>query len=52
MQHWELMKTHPLQGARLLEGSPHSPLLETARVIALNHHERWDGSGYPRQQQL
>ncbi len=34
-------------GASLLKGTP-SPLLETARQIALSHHERWDGSGYPQ----
>lgn len=43
---WEMMKRHPRIGARLLEGSK-SPLLEMARQIALTHHERWDGSGYP-----
>jgi putative two-component system response regulator len=43
---WEMMKRHPMIGARLLEGSK-SPLLEMARQIALTHHERWDGSGYP-----
>lgn len=45
-EEWELMKTHPTIGAELLEGSK-SPLLELARQIALTHHERWDGSGYP-----
>lgn len=43
---WEMMKKHTVIGARLLEGSK-SPLLEMARQIALTHHERWDGSGYP-----
>ena len=45
-EEWEMMKKHPVIGARLLEGSK-SPLLEMARQIALTHHERWDGSGYP-----
>jgi putative two-component system response regulator len=42
-----LMKTHTTIGARVLSGS-HSRLMQTAEVIALNHHERWDGAGYPR----
>lgn len=42
-----LMRTHTTIGARLLEGS-HSQLLDLARDIALTHHERWDGSGYPQ----
>ena len=44
---WESIKQHPLLGANLLEGST-SPLLEMAKEVALTHHERWDGSGYPR----
>lgn len=43
---WILMKQHPEIGARLLEGST-SRLLDLGRAIALAHHERWDGSGYP-----
>lgn len=43
---WDAMKQHTLIGAQLLDGSQ-SPLLECAREIALSHHERWDGSGYP-----
>jgi len=44
---WEMMKRHCAFGASLLKGSA-SPLLETAREIALTHHERWDGTGYPQ----
>lgn len=44
---WELMKQHTILGAEMLEGSP-SPLLQHGQVIALSHHEAWDGSGYPR----
>ncbi|MFZ5569191.1 MAG: response regulator [Thermodesulfobacteriota bacterium] len=43
---WTIMKTHPRLGERNLRGST-SRLLEMARLIALTHHERWDGSGYP-----
>lgn len=41
-----VMETHTTIGAELLSESPW-PLLRLAREIALNHHERWDGSGYP-----
>ena len=43
---WEIMKTHPQMGAEIL-GSHNSVLLNLARDIALTHHEKWDGSGYP-----
>lgn len=43
---WEIMKTHATIGAELLDGDD-SELLKLARTIALTHHERWDGSGYP-----
>ncbi len=46
-EEYELMKTHTLVGARILGGSP-SPVLKMAERIALTHHERWDGSGYPK----
>lgn len=45
-EEWVIMRQHPHIGADLLAGS-NCELLELARVIALNHHERWDGSGYP-----
>jgi len=45
-QEWEIMKTHASIGADILSGDD-SELLSMARVIALNHHEKWDGSGYP-----
>jgi len=43
---WEVMKTHTTIGAEILSGSD-SELLVMARTIALSHHEKWDGSGYP-----
>lgn len=46
-EEWQTMKKHPALGAGLLKGTP-SPLLDTAGKIALTHHERWDGSGYPQ----
>jgi len=44
---WEIMRRHPIIGAELLGGGG-SELMEMAAEIALAHHERWDGSGYPR----
>jgi HD-GYP domain-containing protein (c-di-GMP phosphodiesterase class II)/CHASE2 domain-containing sensor protein len=43
---WALMQSHTTIGAAILAGSG-SPLLQTAESIALTHHERWDGTGYP-----
>jgi len=43
---WEIMKGHTTMGAMIL-GSSKSPYLEMGAEIALNHHERWDGGGYP-----
>ena len=43
---WEIMKTHAAIGGKLLEGDD-STLICMAREIALTHHEKWDGSGYP-----
>ncbi|MDO9139266.1 MAG: response regulator [Methylobacter sp.] len=45
-EEWEIMKTHALIGANILEGDD-SDLMRCAREIALSHHEKWDGSGYP-----
>ncbi len=45
-QEWEIMKRHCEIGAEILSGS-NSELLNTAEVIALNHHEQWGGGGYP-----
>jgi putative two-component system response regulator len=41
-----LVQTHTTIGARMLEGGA-SELMHLARSIALAHHERWDGTGYP-----
>ncbi|MBK1690835.1 two-component system response regulator [Ectothiorhodospira mobilis] len=45
-EEWETMKTHTTIGVDILSGDD-SDLLHMAREIALTHHERWDGSGYP-----
>jgi putative two-component system response regulator len=42
-----IMKTHPVMGKEILEGSPHYTI-QMAELIAWCHHERWDGTGYPR----
>lgn len=44
---WQIMQTHTEIGHRILSKS-RSPLFQLAADIALCHHERWDGSGYPR----
>ncbi len=46
-EEFEIMKTHTTIGAKILRGS-NSDFLRAAEEIALSHHERWDGTGYPR----
>jgi putative two-component system response regulator len=46
-QEFEAMKKHTEIGAKILDGSD-VPLLKMAHEIACWHHEKWDGSGYPR----
>lgn len=43
---WERMKTHTVKGAQILAGSS-LEMINLAEQIALSHHEKWDGSGYP-----
>jgi putative nucleotidyltransferase with HDIG domain len=45
-EEFEHMRSHAATGAEMLAGST-SPVLQMAERIALAHHERWDGSGYP-----
>jgi putative two-component system response regulator len=45
-EEWEIMKGHTSIGAQILATSK-SPYLRMGAEIALNHHERWDGGGYP-----
>jgi putative two-component system response regulator len=46
-EEWKIMKRHCMYGTRII-GEHKSPLLKAAGVIAFEHHERWDGKGYPR----
>ncbi len=43
-EEWEIMRKHPEEGAKMLEGIHH---LKPAVPFVLYHHERWDGKGYP-----
>jgi len=44
---YEVMKTHAQMGYDIMKNS-HRPLLQAAAIIAHEHHEKWDGSGYPK----
>lgn len=49
-EEYEIMKTHPMEGRKILEGMPiidDGSFNIIAKEMALYHHERWDGSGYP-----
>jgi HD-GYP domain-containing protein (c-di-GMP phosphodiesterase class II) len=43
---WTVMKTHTTMGYNMLKGSERR-LLRSATIIAWQHHEKWDGTGYP-----
>ena len=43
---WEIMQQHADIGTEIIGDHP-SPLLQLSRIIALTHHEKWDGTGYP-----
>ena len=45
-EEWVIMKKHPRIGYKILSKSD-APLFELAAEVALRHHEKWDGSGYP-----
>ena len=45
-QEWTVMRQHSTIGSRILENSS-SEILQAGKIIALHHHERWDGAGYP-----
>lgn len=44
---WDIMRLHPQVGMSILHGS-HRPILKAASIIAHQHHEKYDGSGYPQ----
>ena len=43
---WVTMRSHTVMGAQILTQST-SPVMQMGEKIALAHHEKWDGSGYP-----
>lgn len=46
-EEFEIMKSHTIYGGRILEGA-HSKVLKIAHKMACFHHEKWNGSGYPK----
>ena len=44
---WKVMRQHPIMGGEILGDSSYE-LLQAGAIIALSHHEKWDGSGYPK----
>lgn len=47
---FSMIQSHTEIGAKMLTGSTHA-IIQMAETIALNHHERWNGGGYPNQLQ-
>lgn len=45
-EEWGIMKQHTIIGGRILEGSK-AGYIRLGEIVALTHHEKWDGSGYP-----
>lgn len=46
-EEWKIMKQHTIFGGKILEGDDNG-FLKMGEIIALSHHEKWDGSGYPK----
>jgi putative two-component system response regulator len=44
---FKIMKLHTVIGAKILSNATHYPVIDAGRIVAVQHHERWDGSGYP-----
>ncbi len=47
-EEFDIMKKHPEIGAEIIGDCGDSVLLKVAKSVALTHHEKWDGTGYPR----
>ena len=45
---WDVMRSHSEMGHKIIGSHPNNDLLKAAATIALTHHEKWDGSGYPK----
>jgi putative two-component system response regulator len=44
---FQIMKTHTTIGGKILSDADEFPVIKAGQIIALQHHEKWDGSGYP-----
>lgn len=44
----QIMKQHTIIGAKMLENADKFPVIKAGQIIAYEHHEKWDGTGYPR----
>lgn len=47
-EEFEVMKQHPIIGGEILSSSDEFPVIKVGQIIALQHHEKYDGSGYPK----
>jgi len=47
-QEWKVMQTHPAIGVGIIGDTHDSELLNLASVVAMTHHEKWNGKGYPK----
>ncbi len=47
VEEFEIMKKHAILGYEMLKGSTRD-ILQTSSIVAFEHHEKWDGTGYPR----
>lgn len=47
-EEFEIIKLHTTIGSKILESDPRFKTLKAGKIIAEQHHEKWDGSGYPK----